>query len=356
MSVETILVAVIVAVAAGVVGYLLARRSATASPPPVVSAALPPEIATALKDLGALKSQVELIAQTQATTQQVVGSLQTRLAESAGSVKSDLLQALHQTQQSLETLRADYTARKAQEENLHRAVKGIEAVIAGGSARGGAGESVLAEAFQQFPPDMLETDFKVGGKPVEYAVVLPNDRRLPIDSKWAGSELLEELAQATDSETRRKLTDRIEEAALKKAAEVQKYLDPRFTVNVGVAAVPDAVFSCCRTAHIRAFRDYRVLLMPYSLAVPYVLALYNLYLQHGRSVELENLNNFLSQVEAQMALLDDIVQNRVAKIHAMAGSSRDDLLSVLASVRTSLQQLRALPEPAVKSLPGEGSR
>lgn len=338
-----------VAVAAGgLLGYLFARRAA--APPPAVF----PEVTAALKDVGALKSQIELMAQTQATTQRTLGELQTRLAESTGSVKTDLLRALHDTRQSLEALKADYAARKAQEENLHKAVKGIEAVIAGGSARGGAGENVLAEAFQQFPPEMLETNFKVEGRPVEYALVLPNERRLPIDSKWAGTDLLEQMAEATDSESRLKLSARIEEAALRKAAEVEKYIDPRFTVNLGVAAVPDAVFSCCRTAHIRAFRDYRVLLMPYSLAVPYVLALYNLYLQHGRSVEAENLNNFLSQVEAQMALLEDIVQNRVAKIHAMAGSSRDDLMSVLANLRVALQQLRSLPEPVgSKALPDD---
>jgi hypothetical protein len=341
---EVILVVVVVALAAGAaIGFLLGRRPAAPTPP----ASVGPEVAAALKDLGALKSQIESMAGAQAATQRTLGDLQARLAESTGSVKADLLKVLHDTRQSLEGLKADYAARRTQEENLHQAVKAIEAVIAGGSARGGAGENVLAEAFRQFPPNMLETNFKVEGRPVEYALVLPHERRLPIDSKWTASDLLEQLAGAADGETRLKLSARIEEAALRKAAEVEKYIDPRFTVNLGVAAVPDAVFACCRTAHIRAFNDFRVLLMPYSQTVPFVLALYSVYLQHGRSIEAENLASFLSQVEAQMALLEDIVQNRVAKIHAMAGSSRDDLMSVLASVRVSLQQLRTLPEPVV---------
>lgn len=347
MSFELILVGLVAILAGLALGFLLARR------PVAPSAPLPPELVASLKDLGALKSQVEVIAQTQSATQKALGDLQSKLAETTGGVKTDLLSALHETRRSLEAFRADYQARRTQEENLQKAVKGIEAVIVGGSARGGAGENVLAEAFQQFPPEMLETNFKVGGKPVEYALVLPNDRRLPIDSKWAGTDLLEQLAQSNDADARLKLGARVEEAALRKAGEVQKYIDPRFTVNLAVAAVPDAVFSCCRSAHIKAFRDYRVLLMPYSLTVPYVLALYNLYLQHGRSVEIENLNNFLSQVEAQTALLEDIVQNRIAKIHAMSGSSRDDLMSVLANLRISLQQLRSLPEAVAKALPDD---
>jgi hypothetical protein len=351
VSPEFILVVVIALAAGWAIGFLLARRSA--APPPSVG----PEVASALKDLGALKSQIESMASAQANAQRTLGELQTRLAESTGSVKADLLKALNETRQSLEGLKSDYAARRTREENLHQAVKAIEAVIAGGSARGGAGENVLAEAFRQFPPNMLETNFKVEGRPVEYALVLPNERRLPIDSKWTASDLLEQLAGATDGEARLKLSARVEEAALKKAAEVEKYLDPRFTVNLGVAAVPDAVFACCRTAHIRAFNDFRVLLMPYSQTVPFVLALYSVYLQHGRSIEAENLTSFLSQVEAQMALLEDIVQNRVAKIHAMAGSSRDDLMSVLASVRVSLQQLRSLPEPVISpASPDEESR
>lgn len=329
------------------VGFLLTRRPAAPSEP--VSA----ELLTSLKDLGALKAQMEVVAQAQTAAQKSLGDLQSKLAESTGSVRTDLLRAVHDTRQSLESLKADYAARKVQEEKLQEAVRSIEAVIVGGSARGGAGENVLAEAFQKFPPEMLETNFKVGGKPVEYALVLPNDRRLPIDSKWTGTELLEQLARTTEGEERSKLAAKVEEAALRKAREVQKYLDPRFTVNLAVAAVPDAVFFCCRTAHIEAFRENRVLLMPYSLTVPYVLALYNLYLQHGRSVDLENLNSYLGQVEAQMALLEDIVQNRIARIHAMSLSSRDDLMSVLANVRIALQQLRSLPEPVTKALPDD---
>lgn len=287
---------------------------------------------------------METLAAAQAAAQKTLGDLQAELARSTGQAKTELLRAVQETKESLEKLKADYAARKSQEENLQKAVKGIEAVIVGGSTRGGSGENVLAEAFQKFPAEMLETNFKVGGKPVEYALVLSNERRLPIDSKWAGTDLLDQLDQATDAEVRRKLAARVEEAALKKAAEVEKYIDPRFTVNLAVAAVPDAVFFCCRRAHIQAFRDNRVLLMPYSLTIPYLLALYNLYLQHGRSVALENLNDFLAQAEAQMASLEDIVQNRIAKIHAMSGSSRDDLMSVLANLRIALQQLRALPE------------
>jgi DNA anti-recombination protein RmuC len=343
LSADLILVALL-ALAAGIAaGVFLFRRPAPSSPP------FPPELLGSLQDLGALKSQVEGLAQTQGATQKTLGDLQEKLAESTGSVKTDILRALHETKESLEALKADYAARKAQEENLQKAVHGIEAVIVGGSTRGGAGENVLAEAFQKFPAEMLETDFKVAGKPVEYALVLPNDRRLPIDSKWTGTDLLEQLAHASEGEERQKLTAKVEQAALKKAGEVEKYLDPRFTVNLGVAAVPDAVFFCCRSAHIEAFREYRVLLMPYSLTIPYLLALYNLYLQHGRSVELENLNDFLSQIESQVASIDDIVQNRIAKIHAMSASSRDDLMSVLANIRVALQQLRSLPEPAVKS-------
>lgn len=344
MSSELIVVGLLAILVGVALGIVLARRPA-APPSP-----LPPELVASLKDVGALRSQVETLAQTQNATQKALGDLQGKLSESAGSVKTDVLAALHTTQRSLEAFKADYAARKSQEETLQEAVRGIEAVLVGSSSRGGAGENVLAEAFQKFPAEMLETNFRVAGKTVEYALVLPSNRRLPIDSKWPAMDLLDELARTTDAGERLKLTDQVEQAALRKAAEVEKYVDPRLTVNLAVAAVPDAVFFCCRQAHIEAFRKHRVLLMPYSLTLPYLLAVYNLYLQHGRSVEFENLNNFLSQVEAQMALLEDIVQNRIARIHAMSLSSRDDLMSVLASVRVSLQQLRVLPEPVGKAL------
>ena len=45
---------------------------------------------------------------------------------------------------------------------------------------------------------MLTSDFRVNGKVVEFGLVLPDGRRLPIDSKWTALAELEALDAATD--------------------------------------------------------------------------------------------------------------------------------------------------------------
>ena len=182
------------------------------------------------------------------------------------------------------------------EERNRAAIQNIEALLVGAQSRGNAGEVVLAKAFAQFPPDMAETQFKVNGKPVEFALVLPNRKRLAIDSKWPAMKKLEQYLAATEPKEREDQLVKIERAVSKKVEKVTKYIDPATTMNLGVAAIPDAAYFACRTAHIEAYRQ-RVLLMPYSLTIPLLLALYNLDMQLARSVDVEKLDAYLSQVE-----------------------------------------------------------
>ena len=72
-------------------------------------------------------------------------------------------------------------------------IKRLSTVLAGGASKGRAGENVLREHLAQLPPGMLVTDLRVGGKVVEFGLLLPDGRRLPIDSKWTALAELEAL-------------------------------------------------------------------------------------------------------------------------------------------------------------------
>ena len=52
---------------------------------------------------------------------------------------------------------------------------------------------------------------------------------------------------------------------------VARYLDPERTFGLAVLAVPDAAHSAAPEAHAEGWRD-GVLVVPYSLTLPYVLA------------------------------------------------------------------------------------
>ena len=93
--------------------------------------------------------------------------------------------------------------RARQMDQAAESLRRLEAVVAGSSTRGAAGENILARALAQLPPDLLECNVAFGSKVVEYALRLPGGRLLPIDSKWTSAASLERLCAAADGDRRR---------------------------------------------------------------------------------------------------------------------------------------------------------
>src|SRR5262249_56261131 len=86
--------------------------------------------------------------------------------------------------------------RARQREQASDSLRRLEAVVAGSSTRGAAGENILARALAQLPADLLEVNVAFGSRIVEYALRLPGGRFLPIDSKWTSVGVLERLHPA----------------------------------------------------------------------------------------------------------------------------------------------------------------
>ena len=326
-------------------GYLLWRlRAAPSSRDPALQ-----ELLRSLGELGGLRSQVETIANTQSATQTALAQVQTalvalqgRVDQKTAAVQTELTRPLQELQRDLASLQSALEARKRQEEQAQDILRKIEAVIVGASSRGAAGEHVLAETFAQFPPEMVDRQFRVNGRAVEYALILPSGKRIPIDSKWPARDLLEEFSGETDPERRAQLADRIEKEVLKKVAEVTKYIDPGTTTDFGVAAVPDAVYFACGSALSQAAQQ-RVRLIPYSLTAHYLLDHYNLQLRYARSVDIENLEHSLSQVEANLVVIDRELENSVERGAKMVSNAFNEIKDRVADIRRAIRSLRSLP-------------
>src|SRR6202171_2018135 len=106
------------------------------------------------------------------------------------------------------------------------------------------------------PAEMIDRNFRVNGKVVEYALILANGKRLPIDSKWPSPELLDRLNDGLQEPGQEvTLVQEIERVLRLKVREVKQYIDPAATLGFALAAVPDPVFNACRRAHLGAYRD-----------------------------------------------------------------------------------------------------
>jgi len=167
-----------------------------------------------------------------------------------------------------------FEERRRLEEQATGAVGRIEASGGGSWSRGRAGENLLAAALGEFPPDMVQRDFTLGGRVCEFALALPDGKVLPIDSKWPSVEIAARLQEELDPAARDELRRRVEKVVCGRLREVAGYVDASLTAPLAVMAVPDAVYACCRKAH-RLAKDARVLIVSYSLAVPVLMAVWN---------------------------------------------------------------------------------
>jgi hypothetical protein len=179
---------------------------------------------------------------------------------------------------------------------------------------------------------MLTSDFRVNGRVVEFGLVLPDGRRLPIDSKWSALAELEALEAAADAIERDRCARAIERIVVARTKEVALYLDPAVTAPIAVAAVPDAVFAVLKRAHADAF-GLGVVIVPYSAALPIVLFLYELVRRYGDATDAQAS---LAEVARVLDAMDAIVENRFAKAATMLTNGADEFRSHLGKARGSI--------------------
>jgi DNA recombination protein RmuC len=326
------------------------RRPSPTGPSDVVLAAL--------ADLGSLKSHVETVSTQQSALTQSLGLLQaavqgveTKVLESSAGVREAIGKDLSDARIVVERLKVDGEERRRMEEDVQASARRIETVLLGSRTRGAAGENILQDAFRQFPPEMIDMNFRVNGKVVEFALVLANGKRLPIDSKWPSPELLDRLGEALQDPVKEAaLVQEIERILRLKVRDVRQYIDPAATIGFAVAAVPDPVFNACRRAHLEAYRE-GVILMPYSMTIPYVLALFRLHLQYARSIDIENLEGYLQQIDDNVTALDRLLENSIARGSTMIQNAFNDAKRNVGQMRGALAALRAVPQASVNPEP-----
>ncbi|MFN2590368.1 MAG: hypothetical protein ABR518_06330 [Actinomycetota bacterium] len=223
--------------------------------------------------------------------------------------------------QILDGFRVRDEERRGREDQAWTALNRVSSVLAGSQRAGRAGENVLLEALGHLPPSMLVRDFRVNGRVVEFGLVLPDGRRLAVDSKWPAEREVAALADCTDPLERDRLVKLIERTVTERAREVSGYRDPAITAPVAVAAVPDAAYAVLRRAHADAYRQ-GVVVIPYSMALPTVLFLHAFVSRFGSATDLQACLNDLS------AILDGLeltLENKVAKAATMLANGADEL-------------------------------
>ena len=309
-----IVLAIIAALALAIWGIALLIKTLKAEKPPLTAK----ELINVLADVGALK----------ATLQTVEGG------------QRDLSSSIKETQKVVDNIRTDYESRKSFFEQLRNSVGRMEETISGAKRRGEAGENILQDVLKALPPNMVARGFRIGGKEVEFALILSNDKVVPIDSKWTAQELLKQLAREEEPAKRLSLINKIENEINKRVTEVAQYIDPARTAPWAVAAIPDSAFSVCRRAHLDAYKK-GVILISYYLVLPYLLTLFNLHLQYAGSIDAENLQHHLMDIKRHLEQMETVLENNVVRAVKMISNAAEEYRQSLGSIRGALINLQS---------------
>jgi len=255
--------------------------------------------------------------------------------EVLGRATSDLSEA----RRSLAELHTKVDERERLEQLTAKSIGRLENIIAGTQTKGAAGENVVELILSKLPAEWQDPDFAVEGKRVEFALRLPNGLVLPIDSKWTATGLLEQFAAAEDPGERQRLKSQIESAVLSRTREVRKYIDPNRTVSFAVAAVPDAIYDLCAGVQAEVFR-LNVVLVSYSMLVPYLLLVFQTILRTCQSIDLHKLGACLERAERGIEEARQELDGRFATALTMLRNSQDSLKAHLGDAGTGLTSLR----------------
>ncbi len=263
-----------------------------------------------------------------------------RLADASASRDGTAEQVraeLGAARRALESLQLHEEERRERDRESWEVVRRLSTVLAGGASKGRAGENVLREHLAELPPGMLVTDFRVNGRVVEFGLMLPDGRRLPVDSKWSALAELEALEASSDPAERESLAREVERQVALRAREVAQYLDPSMTAPVAVAAIPDAAYAVLRRAHADAFAR-GVVIVPYSTALPVLLFLYSLAHRFGEAGDAQAC---LAEVASLLDAMEGVLENKVVKAARMIANGADELRSSLGKARGSVARGRS---------------
>lgn len=243
---------------------------------------------------------------------------------------------------AIKTAQTEERQRWSREDDAFGQLQRLTAVMLGSRGAGEAGERLVYEALGSLPQQWLIPNHRVNGKSVEFAVRLPDGHILPIDSKVVAGEELAALDQV-EPDRRRSLERSIREKVADKAAEVRQYLDER-SVGFGIAAVPDAAYGVCGPILSRTYQEQHVLLVPYSLLLPFVLMVYEQHRHTEVDMDGERQARLLAAAQAHLERAQQEINGRLGTALTQLQNARGELSSELTEAARALGQIRARPE------------
>ncbi|MFA5270289.1 MAG: DNA recombination protein RmuC [Patescibacteria group bacterium] len=320
MTTALVIVGLIALAAVSVVVWLLLRGGSSAAPINSDISVLQKTLELLLKDTQNLKSE-------QRVAQEAGQHIKTEMRQ-----LTDVLSQFKTRQEERDRQETEYNMA------IQSSVKNIESLFRGSKSKGIAGESILREILKVFPPELIVFDYPIEGKPVEFGLKLADGKIVPMDSKIVALEELTRLETETNEDVRSRLIKKAELEVAKKIKEVASYIHPPTTYEQAIMLIPDLLYSVLKEAPYRA-SQHSVILLSYSMAVPYILTLRHLHSRTLATYDEQQVTAFLDDLGRILNEMEDALENKLTRGNTMITNATGEYRQMLSRIRGRISRL-----------------
>jgi len=258
--------------------------------------------------------------------QQLMSTLQmaSNMLASSETLLGEVKENVQRINKQVEILTVLQQTAERVEENINKVV-----AILTGRRSGQAGEQVVSELLNAVPDDWLERKIKLGSGEVEFAIKMPGGYLIPLDSKFVSPELITQSESDGGEQMRRRVRDEVR----RRAQEVAKYLTDQRVLGFGIAAVPDSVYDLCRDAVKAAAQSHRIVVVPYSLLLPFVLSLY-LMAQHLGISRLRKTDQAIGTAFTALEQARSALEKMTKEINSVSNLQQTALKQVIEAINS----------------------
>jgi len=226
-----------------------------------------------------------------------------------------------------------------------------------GRKSGVVGERLVEELLRPIPESWVERNVKVGDGEVEFAIKMPGNRFIPLDSKFVAPDLVAQLEGNSENEEKQKqLEKEVNRQMEQRLREVSKYLKDERMLGFAIAAVPDSVYSICRSA-IKKSAERNIVVVPYTLLLPFVLSLYMMAQKLGIS-RIGDTEQAICTAKTALEEAKKELENMAKEVRAISNQREKALKSVEYAIRHISKLIEGetpIPEESETLVQSEGS-
>ncbi|HEC80387.1 MAG TPA: DNA recombination protein RmuC [Firmicutes bacterium] len=272
-------------------------------------------------------------------------------SENLDQVRAQLYEEISHARRDLLKLSSQQQERARQEDEAFKAIQAIRNIMAGSYAKGKAGEMVVMEITKVLPKTMWVQNLKLEGRTVEFAIHLPDDRYLPLDSKMP---LPGNISFLDDPELEIQPTKEIVQELARvikdKAKEVGEYIMPPRTLDFALIAVPPLIFELTLPFHYECYDKHRVIVISYHILLPFLLQLYSIYQQYAyiSRLDLDIIQSVINKLNRHLDDATKIVEGKLSKGITQVDNASKELSQIISHARTASQGIYKLTEPQDK--------